>query len=77
LVPLHFCFIFWSSKHVCESLKWLKGAKPGDLEDVLLIWIGKLNMKTGTATDEVIKEQGKVLGQQTATNSDMYFAPKK
>jgi hypothetical protein len=44
-------------------LKWLKGAKLEDLEAVLIIWLGQVNLKNGTATDEVIKEQVKVLGK--------------
>jgi hypothetical protein len=37
----------------------LKGAKFRDLEDVLVIWMGQVN-----ETDEVVKEQAKVAGQQ-------------
>jgi hypothetical protein len=44
-------------------VKWLKGVKLADPEDVLVIWIGQVNSKNGAATDEVIKEQAKVLGQ--------------
>jgi hypothetical protein len=40
------------------------GAKLEDFEDVLDIWIGQLNVRNGTAADEVIKEQMTVLGQQ-------------
>jgi hypothetical protein len=44
--------------------------KVEDLEDVLIIWIGQVNVKNGTAADEVIKEQAKVTGQQmSVTNS--------
>jgi urease gamma subunit len=45
-------------------VKWLNGAKLEDLEDVLIISIRQVNAKNGTETDEVMKEQAKVLGQQ-------------
>jgi hypothetical protein len=35
-----------------------------DLEDALVIWIGQINTKNGTAANEVIMKQAKVLGQQ-------------
>jgi hypothetical protein len=44
-------------------VKWLKVAKLEDLEDVLVIWIGQLNSKSGTVIDEVIKEQAKILSR--------------
>jgi hypothetical protein len=34
----------WEKK-TCESVKWLKGAKLEDPEDVLVIWIGQVNAK--------------------------------
>jgi hypothetical protein len=43
---------------------WLKGGKLQDLDDTLVTWIGQVNVKNGTAIDEVIKEQEKILGQQ-------------
>jgi hypothetical protein len=48
---------------------------------VLVIWIGQLHTNNDKATDEVIKEQVKIFGQQmSVTNSVhktcMYFAPK-
>jgi hypothetical protein len=36
----------------------LGGTKLEDLEDVLVIWLGQV--KNGTATDKVIKEQARV-----------------
>jgi hypothetical protein len=50
----------------CESVKFLKHAKFEDREDALVrpILIGQVNAKSGTVTDEVIKEQAKVLSQQ-------------
>jgi hypothetical protein len=32
---------------------WLKGAKLEDAEDVLVTWIGQVNAKIGTGTDEI------------------------
>jgi hypothetical protein len=43
-------------REACKSVKWLKGEKLEDLEDVLVIWIEHVNVKNGTATDKVIKE---------------------
>jgi hypothetical protein len=48
-----------------ECVKWLKVAKLEDLEDELIIWTGQVNEKNGTATNEVVEEQAKVLEQQT------------
>jgi hypothetical protein len=42
----------------------LKGAKFKNLEDVLVICIEQGNVKIGAASEEVGKEQVKVLGQQ-------------
>jgi hypothetical protein len=42
----------------------LKDEKLKDLAGSLNIWERQMNAKNGTATDEVIKEQAKVLGQQ-------------
>jgi hypothetical protein len=52
-----------------------------DLEDELAIWIGQVYVKNGTAADEVIKEQAKLLvgrwvWQILCTKIGMYFAPK-
>jgi hypothetical protein len=52
----------------CESVKWLKCAKLEDLEDALVIWNGGV-VKNGTATDEFIKEQAKILGQQMSVTN--------
>jgi hypothetical protein len=35
----------------------LKGVKLEDLEGALVIWVGQMNVKNGTAADEVTKEQ--------------------
>jgi hypothetical protein len=53
----------------CESVKWLKRAKHQDAEDALIIWIGQVNAKNGTATDDIIKEQAKIIGQQTGVTN--------
>jgi hypothetical protein len=42
----------------------VKGAKLEVLEDVLVTAIGQVNVKIGTATSEVVKEQVKVIVQQ-------------
>jgi hypothetical protein len=44
----------------CENVKRLKGTKLEDLEHVLVTWMGQVNSKNGTATDEAVKEQVKV-----------------
>jgi hypothetical protein len=41
-------------KEICENVKWLKGAKLVDIQDALIIWIGQVNTKNGTASDEVL-----------------------
>jgi hypothetical protein len=41
-----------------------KGTKFEDIEDASVIWMGQVNVKNGTATDEVIKEEVKAVGQQ-------------
>jgi hypothetical protein len=41
---------------------------------VLVIWIGQLHTNNETATDEVIKEQAKILGQQMSVTN---FVKKK
>jgi hypothetical protein len=51
-----------------------------DLENTVVIWTGQVNVKNGTATDEVTDEQVKILGRQmSVTNSVykncMYLAP--
>jgi hypothetical protein len=50
------------------SVKWLKDAKREDLEDMLVIWTGQVNEKSGTAADEEIKAHGKVFSNDNATN---------
>jgi hypothetical protein len=40
------------------------------LED--LIWTGQVNVKNGTAADEVVKEQAKVIGQQMGVTDFIY-----
>jgi hypothetical protein len=61
-------------------VKWLKEAKLEDLESALVIWIRQVNVNNVTATDEVIKEHEKVLGQQMNVANFiqlvMYFASK-
>jgi hypothetical protein len=52
----------WENE-TCESLKLLKGAKLEDLEDALVIRIGQVHTRNGTATAEVM-EQVNVSGQQ-------------
>jgi hypothetical protein len=47
-----------------KHVKWSNGAKLEDIVDALVIWIGQVNVKNVTATDEVIKEEAKVIGQQ-------------
>jgi hypothetical protein len=44
------------------------GAKLGDLENVLVEWTGQANAKNET-TDEDIREQTEVLGQQMSLTS--------
>jgi hypothetical protein len=53
-------------------VKWLKATKLEDLEDMLGIWIGQVNMKNGAATDEVIKEQVEVPEQQISVTHFVY-----
>lgn len=36
-----------------ESVRWLKGVKPEDLEEASITWIGQVNVKIGAA-DEVV-----------------------
>jgi hypothetical protein len=65
----------------CENVTRLKGTKFKDHEDALVIRIGQVNVKNGTASHEVVKEKVKVIGQQMGvTNSGYrtgtYFAPK-
>jgi hypothetical protein len=50
----------------------MKDAELEDLEDMLIIWIRQVNAKNGTKTDEVIKEQAKVLDQQMSEKSFVY-----
>jgi hypothetical protein len=47
----------------------LRGAKHQGTEDALIIWLQQVNAKNGTATDEIIKEQAKILGQQMGVTS--------
>jgi hypothetical protein len=53
----------------CESVEWMMGAELEDLEDVLVIWIGQMHTNSETATDEVIKEHGKGLGEQMSVTN--------
>jgi hypothetical protein len=48
----------------CETVEGCKTAKHQDIEDTLIIWIGQVNVKNGTAADEVTKKQVKVNAQQ-------------
>jgi hypothetical protein len=61
----------WENER-CESVKRLKGAKHEDLEDALIIWIGQVNARNGTATDGVIKQQAKVIGQRMGVKNFVY-----
>jgi hypothetical protein len=63
------------------KVKWLKDAKPEGLKDVLVMCIGQMNAKNGTATDEIIEKRAKVHGQQmgitdSTQKNGMYFALK-
>jgi hypothetical protein len=42
-------------------IKKMKGIKHKILEEALTIWIGQLNVKNGTATDDIIKERAKMI----------------
>jgi hypothetical protein len=46
----------------CGSVKCSKDVRIEDLVDSLVIWVWQVNVKNGTAADEVIKEQAKVTG---------------
>jgi hypothetical protein len=50
----------------------LKGAKPEQLEDVLVIWIQQVYLKNKTATHDFIKEQAEVHGQQIRVTNVVY-----
>jgi hypothetical protein len=50
----------------------VEGTQPEDLEDALVTWIGQVNVKNGTATDGVIKEEPKV----TSAADDSDILPK-
>jgi hypothetical protein len=52
-----------------KSVKWLKGEKREDFEDTLIIWILQMNARNGTATDELIKGEAKVLGRQMSVTN--------
>jgi hypothetical protein len=43
-----------------------------DPEDALVIWIGQVNVRNGTAADEVIKKQVKVIGQKLGMRNFVY-----
>jgi hypothetical protein len=58
-----------------ESLKWLKGAKLGDHDDLLVIWFGKVHINDETATDEGNTEQAK-LATSTADECDKFCTQK-
>jgi hypothetical protein len=47
-----------------RKCKKLKGATIENLEDASVIWIGQVNARNGTATDKVIKQRAKALGEQ-------------
>jgi hypothetical protein len=69
----------WENE-TCESVKWLKGTEYEDLEDELVIWNGQINAKNETATDEIITELAKVVGQKMNVTSCVnkvfvYLAP--
>jgi hypothetical protein len=49
----------------------LNSAKLQDHVDVLVIWIGQVSAKNGTATDE-LNEQAKVFGQQMSVTNFVY-----
>jgi hypothetical protein len=56
----------------CGSVKRLKGAKHQDVEDELLFWKYRVNAENRTVTDEVIKEQAKVIAHQVAVTDSVY-----
>jgi hypothetical protein len=53
----------------CECVKWLKGTRLEDFKDASVNWIWQVKVRNGTANDEVIKEQVKVLGQQISVKN--------
>jgi hypothetical protein len=44
----------------------MKGTKHEKMEEALTIWIEQLNVKNGTATDEIIKEGAKMMCKHCA-----------
>jgi hypothetical protein len=57
-------------KNKCENEphkaeEQLKSVKNKDPENGLVIWIGQINAENEKPTEEIIKEQANVLGQQT------------
>lgn len=53
-------------------MKLLEVTKFEDLEDALVIWLGQVNVKNETSTDEVIKEEVKAAGQQMSLANCSY-----
>jgi hypothetical protein len=45
----------------------LKNPKPEDL-----FWMGQVNTKNGTASDEIVKEHAKVIKQQNGVSNFVY-----
>lgn len=43
------------------NIQKMKGTKHEELEEALTIWVEQLHVKNGTATDEIIKERGKMM----------------
>jgi hypothetical protein len=37
-----------------------------------IIWMGQMNVKNGTETDEFVKESAKVIGQQMSVSNSVY-----
>jgi hypothetical protein len=46
-----------------KSWKRLKGAKRKDLEDTLVIWIGKMHIKMKRQITQVLRKKGKIFGK--------------
>lgn len=77
-IPTHFfLFCSWGSKHISEGVKWLKGAKPGYLENALVIsignWIWKMDhqlIKGKEATATTPKNDNKVRMNRPTVRND-------
>jgi hypothetical protein len=68
----------WENE-TCQNAKWLKGEK--FQEDAVVIWIGVMNERNRTTTDEYIKKHAKIIGQQIRVKNSVhepvkFFAPK-